>query len=80
MDRSSSFSRYASQSSPGSSWLVRVAGKKVLVILDSLHTKDHVLDELRAYWEPECFSEALSLTRFRQATIDRAHFEASIRD
>jgi cephalosporin hydroxylase len=32
---------------------VRGAGKKVLVILDSLRTKDHVLDELRAYWEPE---------------------------
>ena len=26
-------------------------GKKVLLILDSLHTRDHVLDELRAYWE-----------------------------
>ena len=23
----------------------------MLLILDSLHTKDHVLDELRAYWE-----------------------------
>lgn len=29
----------------------RVAGKKVVLILDSLHTKDHVLDELRAYWQ-----------------------------
>jgi cephalosporin hydroxylase len=27
----------------------RVAGKKVMVILDSLHTRDHVLEELRAY-------------------------------
>jgi cephalosporin hydroxylase len=27
----------------------RVAGKRVLVILDSLHDKQHVLDELRAY-------------------------------
>ena len=27
----------------------RVAGKKVLVILDSMHTKEHVLAELRAY-------------------------------
>lgn len=27
----------------------RVQGKKALVILDSLHTRDHVLDELRAY-------------------------------
>ena len=27
----------------------RVKGKKVLVILDSLHTKDHVLDELEIY-------------------------------
>jgi cephalosporin hydroxylase len=27
----------------------RVAGKKVLVILDSVHTKEHVLAELRAY-------------------------------
>lgn len=27
----------------------RVQGKKVLVILDSLHTRDHVLAELRAY-------------------------------
>jgi len=27
----------------------RVAGKRVLVILDSLHNMDHVLDELRAY-------------------------------
>jgi cephalosporin hydroxylase len=27
----------------------QVKGKKVLVILDSLHTKDHVLDELHAY-------------------------------
>jgi cephalosporin hydroxylase len=27
----------------------RVQGKKVLVILDSLHTKEHVLDELKAY-------------------------------
>lgn len=27
----------------------RVAGGRVLVILDSLHTRDHVLDELRAY-------------------------------
>lgn len=29
----------------------RAKGKKVLLILDSLHTRDHVLDELRAYWE-----------------------------
>ena len=29
----------------------RAEGKKVLLILDSLHTKDHVLDELRAYWQ-----------------------------
>jgi len=29
----------------------RAKGKKVLLILDSLHTMDHVLDELRAYWE-----------------------------
>ena len=29
----------------------RAKDKKVLLILDSLHTKDHVLDELRAYWE-----------------------------
>jgi cephalosporin hydroxylase len=28
----------------------RVRGKKVVLILDSLHTKSHVLDELRAYW------------------------------
>ncbi len=27
----------------------QVRGKKVLVILDSLHTRDHVLDELHAY-------------------------------
>jgi len=27
----------------------RVAGGRVLVILDSLHTRDHVLGELRAY-------------------------------
>ena len=27
----------------------RVKGKKVLVILDSLHTRDHVFDELKAY-------------------------------
>jgi cephalosporin hydroxylase len=27
----------------------RVAGKRVLVILDSMHTMDHVLDELRTY-------------------------------
>ena len=27
----------------------RVKGNKVLVILDSLHTKDHVLDEMHAY-------------------------------
>lgn len=27
----------------------KVKGKKVLVILDSLHTKDHVLDEMHAY-------------------------------
>jgi cephalosporin hydroxylase len=27
----------------------RVQGKRVLVILDSLHTKEHVLDELHAY-------------------------------
>ncbi|MBW2291402.1 MAG: class I SAM-dependent methyltransferase [Deltaproteobacteria bacterium] len=29
----------------------RAEGKNVLLILDSLHTKDHVLDELRAYWK-----------------------------
>lgn len=29
----------------------RVKGKRVLVILDSLHTRDHVLAELRAYAE-----------------------------
>lgn len=29
----------------------RVAGKRVLVILDSLHTRDHVYDELKAYAE-----------------------------
>ena len=29
----------------------RVAGKRVLFILDSLHTKDHVADELAAYAE-----------------------------
>jgi cephalosporin hydroxylase len=29
----------------------RAAGKRVLIILDSLHTKDHVLEELRAYWD-----------------------------
>ena len=29
----------------------RVKGKKVLLILDSLHTRDHVLDELNAYWD-----------------------------
>ena len=28
----------------------RVRGKSVVLILDSLHTKAHVLDELRAYW------------------------------
>jgi len=27
----------------------RVSGKKVMVILDSLHTEEHVLDELRSY-------------------------------
>lgn len=27
----------------------RVRGKKVVVVLDALHTRDHVLDELRAY-------------------------------
>jgi cephalosporin hydroxylase len=27
-----------------------VAGKKVMVILDSNHTKDHVLNELKSYW------------------------------
>ena len=27
----------------------RVAGKKVVVMLDSLHTEEHVLAELRAY-------------------------------
>jgi cephalosporin hydroxylase len=29
----------------------RVEGRKVIVILDSLHTRDHVFDELNAYWE-----------------------------
>jgi len=29
----------------------RVKGKKVLLILDSLHTRDHVLDELNSYWD-----------------------------
>ena len=29
----------------------RARGKKVMLILDSLHTRDHVLDELRAYWK-----------------------------
>jgi cephalosporin hydroxylase len=29
----------------------RVRGKKVLVTLDSLHTKAHVLDEMRLYWD-----------------------------
>ena len=28
-----------------------VKGKKVLLILDSLHTRDHVLDELNSYWD-----------------------------
>ena len=28
----------------------RAKGKKVMMILDSLHTKDHVLEELRSYW------------------------------
>lgn len=29
----------------------RVRGKKVLVTLDSLHTKEHVLNELKLYWD-----------------------------
>ena len=29
----------------------RVKGKKVLLILDSLHTRDHVLNELNDYWD-----------------------------
>ena len=29
----------------------RVKGKKVLLILDSLHTRDHVLNELNSYWD-----------------------------
>lgn len=28
----------------------RAKGKRVVVILDSLHTTEHVLAELRAYW------------------------------
>jgi cephalosporin hydroxylase len=29
----------------------RVKGKRVLLILDSLHTRDHVLNELNVYWD-----------------------------
>jgi cephalosporin hydroxylase len=29
----------------------RVRGKKVLVTFDSLHTKDHVLNEMKLYWD-----------------------------
>jgi cephalosporin hydroxylase len=31
--------------------IARVRGKKVLVTLDSLHTKEHVLNEMKLYWD-----------------------------